>query len=229
VITLYAITDHPTPPMPEENGIRVVARGELAAVCGPVVTSEVTADALWEHERLVEALMDDRDLLPVRYGTCLPDDDAAARALEENRAAYASSLRRVRGAVELAVRVFPGDGARPTSPAAARSAGNGVPSPPGADAATTTGTAYLRARARSAAGEAEARARVHEPLARAARAATVARLPRAGELLRAAYLVDRAATAAFSARVRELQERNPGLRITCTGPWPPYSFAGSGS
>lgn len=212
MITVYAITDHPTPPVPGDAGMRVVARGALAAVCGPVVPREATPDALWEHERLVEALMDERDLLPVRYGTCLPDDDAAARALTENRAAYAASLRRVRGAVELAVRVFPAEGGAPSRPS---------------HAAGTTGTGYLRARARSAAAESEARTLVHEPLAHAARDASVARLPRGGELLRAAYLVDRRATAAFSARVRELQEDNPRLRITCTGPWPPYSFTGS--
>jgi hypothetical protein len=50
---------------------------------------------------------------------------------------------------------------------------------------------------------------------------------RPGELLRAAYLVDRDAGGAFSDRVREIQEENPQLRITCTGPWPPYTFAKS--
>jgi hypothetical protein len=49
---------------------------------------------------------------------------------------------------------------------------------------------------------------------------------RPGELLRAAYLVDREAVASFSARVQEIQDGNPHLRITCTGPWPPYSFTG---
>jgi hypothetical protein len=87
-----------------------------------------------------------------------------------------------------------------------------------------SGTEYLRSRARSAAEESDARAIVHEPLAGFARAATVARANRAGELLRAAYLVDREATERLSSRVREIQEENPQLRITCTGPWPPYSF-----
>jgi hypothetical protein len=45
------------------------------------------------------------------------------------------------------------------------------------------------------------------------------------ELLRAAYLVDRAATDGFVAAVRELQHEHTGLSVLCTGPWPPYSFA----
>jgi hypothetical protein len=209
VITLYAITDHPAPPVPSTGSVRVVASGDLAAVCGPVAAQEVTADALWQHEQIVELLMADRDVLPVRYGTCVPDDAAAAQALQDNYAAFAASLDMVRGGVELAVRVFPGENTAAT------------PSP----TAEMTGTDYLRARARSAAEESDVRALVHEPLSHLARAETVARVTRPGELLRAAYLVDRDATDSFSARVHSIQEDNPQLRITCTGPWPPYSFA----
>jgi hypothetical protein len=178
---------------------------------GPVGTGEVTVDALWQHERIVEALMDGRDVLPVRYGTCVPDEAAAAQAVADNHEAFAASLESVRGAVELAVRVFPAGSARPAPT-----------SPPEA----TTGTEYLRARVRAAAEESDATAIVHEPLARGARAERVARVNRPGELLRAAYLVDRSAARAFSARVAEIQQDSPQLRITCTGPWPPYSFAG---
>ena len=210
MIALYAITRHPTPPVTTGRGMRVVSSGDLAVVCGPVITSDVTADALWQHERIVESLMDDRDVLPVRYGTCLPDDAAAAHAIEVNRSTYAALLEAVRGAVELAVRVF----------ASAQSPPASLPS-----AGSTTGTDYLRARARAAEEESDTSARVHEPLAAIARAATVARASRAGEFLRAAYLVDRDATESFSARVRDIQSGNPQLRITCTGPWPPYSFA----
>ena len=213
MITLYAITDHPTPPVPQLGEMRLVPSGDLAAVCGPVIKGEVTAEALWQHERLVEALMQDRDVLPVRYGTCLPDDAAAVRTLDDNHAEFVASLDALRGAVELAVRVFAGvDGGSGSAP---------TPVPP---AEPMTGTAYLQARARSAAAASDASAVVHEPLARAARAATIAQVNRPGELLRAAYLVDRQATASFSARVQEIQEDNPRLRITCTGPWPPYSF-----
>lgn len=209
MIALYAITRHPTPPVTAGHGMRVVSSGDLAMVCGPAITSEITADALWQHEQIVESLMADRDVLPVRYGTCLPDDAAAAHAIEQNHATYAALLETVRGAVELAVRVF---------------ASADSPPPALPPAKSSSGTDYLRARARASDEESDASARVHEPLAAVARAATVARATRAGELLRAAYLVDRDATDSFAARVGELQTSNPQLRITCTGPWPPYSF-----
>lgn len=211
MITLYAITDHPAPTLPSPGGTRVVAIADLAAVCGPAGTGDiVTAEALYEHERIVEALMDDRDVLPVRYGTRLPDEAAAARALVDNHDAYAAALEKVRGAVEIAVRVFGADD--PPAPGPASPGGR------------TTGREYLRARARRAAGEADVRALVHEPLLDRARAGTVAAVNRSRELLRAAYLIDRDAVASLSARVGAIQEANPQLRMTCTGPWPPYSF-----
>jgi hypothetical protein len=49
------------------------------------------------------------------------------------------------------------------------------------------------------------------------------------ELLRAAYLVDRVAVEAFVDVVRRLQETHSELDVLCTGPWPPYSFAGGTS
>ena len=47
------------------------------------------------------------------------------------------------------------------------------------------------------------------------------------ELLRASYLIDRAALARFRGAVERLQSAHPGIAILCTGPWPPYSFVGA--
>jgi hypothetical protein len=196
VIELYAIADHPGPPLPEP--LHEVPAGDLAAICAPAEEREVSADALWQHEQLVEALMEDRDLLPVRFGTRLEDDAAAARSLAERRVELELALERVRGAVELAVRaVLAEPGEAPEDP-----------------------VDYLRLKRRSSA----VAATVHDPLAALARA-HVQRPPRPPEALRAAYLVDRGAVGGFTRLVARLDERHPELQLLCTGPWPPYSFA----
>jgi hypothetical protein len=71
---------------------------------------------------------------------------------------------------------------------------------------------------------AQARNRVHQPLSQLARASTC-RPEAPGELLRAAYLVDRDAVPVITRRVAELQGEHSDLSLLCTGPWPPYSFA----
>jgi hypothetical protein len=208
VIELYAITDDPGPPLPDVAGLRLVPFDGLAAVCTPASETELSPETLWHHEEVVEALMADRDLLPVRYGTRLDDEAAVTRAMEGRSGELAAALDRVRGAVELSVRVVAADG---------------TPSPP-SPPETTSGAEYLRLRAQAEASHDDVARAVHEPLAERARESTEGR-PRPPELFRAAYLVDRGGIDSFVAEVGRLQEESPGLAILCTGPWPPYSFA----
>jgi hypothetical protein len=196
VIDLVAITDDVAPPAPP---LRVVRSEGLGVVCAPAEEGEVSPEALWRREAQLEALMDERDLLPVRYGTRVADEAAAARAIAGRRPELRAALERVRGAVELAVRV---------------QANEPAPAP----ATAASGRDYIAARA----AHGEAAKRLHEPLAALARESAV---QHGGELLRAAYLVERDAVGEFVARVRELQAAHPEVALLCTGPWPPYSFA----
>jgi len=207
VIALYAITDDAAPPPPELAQLEVVPVDGLAAVCTREPEPEFSADAFWRHEEVVEALMEDRNLVPVRYGTRLEDESAVVRAVEERREELAGALRRVRGAVELSVRVM-ATGKRPP-----------VPSP----ADEVSGTEYMRSRASGEADRDRASRAVHEPLASLARESAEGR-PRPQELFRRAYLVERDSVTAFATAVARVQDEHPELSILCTGPWPPYSF-----
>jgi len=192
VIELLAITDDPAPTEPP---LRIVRAGGLGVIVAPANEDEVDADALWRREALLEELMEQRALLPVRYGTLVQDEAAAAAAVAGRGDALAGALRRVRGAVELSVRaVAPGQ------------PGEGSPGE------------HLQARA---AHERTAGA-LHGRLAAAAREHV---RHDGRELLRAAYLVDRDEVGRFVALVRGLQAEHGELSILCTGPWPPYSFA----
>jgi hypothetical protein len=209
VIELYAITDDPGPPLPDVASLELVPVDGLAAVCAPAADADadVSAELLWRHEGVVEALMADRDLLPVRYGTRLEDEDAVARAVAERRDELSAALDRVRGAVELSVRAVP----------SGASSSSVVPE-------ATGGAEYLRLRARAQGSQARTAKALHEPLAALARESADAR-PRPPELFRAAYLVERDAVDAFTEAVVRVQAEHPGLGILCTGPWPPYSFS----
>ena len=151
----------------------------LAPVVGPVADDgEVTPQSLWRHEEVVEELMAQGDVLPVRYGTRFADEREATEAIAERRASLLAALDHVSGAVELSVRALSAD--------------------------------------------AEAIRAALAPLARD----SAEREPKQeGEVLRAAYLVDRDGVERFVARVAQLQSDQPGAQILCTGPWPPYSFS----
>ena len=79
--------------------------GRIAALCAEVEETELSPAALWAHEAVVEALMEDRDLLPVRYGTRLPDEAQVLRAVAERHDALLAALDGVRGATEVSLRV----------------------------------------------------------------------------------------------------------------------------
>jgi Gas vesicle synthesis protein GvpL/GvpF len=209
VIYVYAATEAPGPPLPEE-GLKSVTRGPLAAVYEPAPSGapEPTREALWHHEQVVEDLMREAPVLPMRFGTVLAGEDALAGVLESRGDELAAALERVRGRVELGVRTVlrtrrlesaPGGGER-------------------------SGREYMLARARAYAGAESLAQDIHRPLAELAREAKRRETP-PPTILKASYLVDEATVDRFRDEVRRLQEAHQDLALLCTGPWPPYSFA----
>ena len=53
----------------------------LAVLCAPAAEGEADAETLWRREALLEALMEQGALLPVRYGTVGADEAAAVEAV----------------------------------------------------------------------------------------------------------------------------------------------------
>lgn len=206
MIHVYALTDCPGAPPPDLAGIagaplEQLAVGSLGAVCsrhGDPAELTVSEGRLWAHEAVVEALMVDRAVLPVRYGGDFADEGGLRSAVEDGRQGYEHDLRRLRGRVEFGVRAFP-SGQRPPS--------------------GSTGREYLATRASEAAEAHE----VHERLVGLAVEATVA--PPAGRaVLTAGYLVASDGVEAFAAEAEELARKLSRIELLCTGPWPPYSF-----
>jgi hypothetical protein len=174
----------------------VFARTEAAA--------DVTPEALWTHEEVVEDLMRCRAVLPMRFGTRFRDEDAVLDLLSARGGEFARVLDGVRGRVELGVRVA-GEAAAPV-------------------AKPSSGSEYMTQRL-DARREAQRVARaVHAPLARRAERSTADLAPARGGVLTGSYLLPGDGVDAFAADVRRLQRAYPSLAITCTGPWPPYSF-----
>jgi hypothetical protein len=216
---LYAVCKADTAVVPDEgapsDALRLIVSDGLAALVGEEREAPPTpsVDDLWEHERVVERLMQCCDVLPARYGSELDDGAAVARLLRGRRDELAAGLRRVRGAVELAVRAeltcTPEieDGADPAD--------------------DRRGTAYMAA---ALARERQVRSleqMLHGRLAPLARAGSMRAATKPVPGCAGAYLVEREQTGAFRGRVAELDFEHGDVEITCTGPWPPYSFSGA--
>jgi hypothetical protein len=221
---LYAITDHPERPIGVGVGIanaelHRIAYREIAMVVSTMPEDKLppTAANVMLHERVIESLMAERTLLPARFGMLLKNQQAALDALAKHYDAYLANLDRVRGRVELGLRVL----WRASEPIAAVRT-----SEPYRD-----GRSYLLARlaeerhaqAERRAAEAQA-AILTKRLAELAADSVVEVLVTPRMLLKAAYLVDQTQIGAFQQAVGEQQARDDSLRFLCTGPWPAYHF-----
>ncbi|MGY1601811.1 GvpL/GvpF family gas vesicle protein [Geodermatophilus sp. SYSU D00815] len=176
------------------------------------------------HDAVVRAAAGVGPVLPLRFGTVVPDETAARRLLAEHGAAARAQLARIGDTREWGVKLVRRLDAEPV-PAGPRPA----------DRVGVSGTEYL-ARRRQALrrhDETEAAAeQAAELLEETLRPHVAESLRRGGApgsslLLDLAFLVPPEAETAFLAAAGELRERlePDGLEVEVSGPWPPYSFA----
>jgi len=178
-----------------------------------------------EHNAVLEAVIDETDVLPLRLPGLYRHREALETELRANAGPLTAAFDAVRGHVEWGVKVFLVE--ELDEPAA--------PKP-------SSGRDYLSRKSSAAARKETARDRraqllfdVHEELALLA-AADVVNAPQdpalSGRkepmLLNAAYLVGRDERDGFLGEADRLGERlaPDGMRLEVTGPWPPYNFAG---
>jgi hypothetical protein len=213
---LYAIcaeqVSAPEGPGLDDAPLRVVSAAGLSAVVSdaPDMTGAPSESLLWAHERVVERLMSEHDVLPARFGSVLADDAAVAGMLEARHSEWLAALRRVAGARELAVRAaWEPEVTDDLAPTADRG----------------DGAEYLMSRVAAQRRSRDLAERIDETLGAVSRESRV----RGGAVsasmpVRAAYLVDRERVDEFRSCVEGLERELRGAEIVCTGPWPPYSF-----
>ena len=233
----------------EEAEVQLVTYEKIGAVVGTLDEAEVapTPTNLWRHEAVVECLMGERAVLPMRFGTLFADETRVRAGLEAHYGELAASLRRVRGRVELALRVvWDDDGARSKSSAVSVCTKVGKRPLLGrvpilgrrwiAKGTKGNGRAYLMARleeerkAQAWRQRAETLAeRIDARLLILAEDSTRCLLLTPRLLLTAAYLIGKGQVETFRHRVEVLQSEYAKMCFLCTGPWPPYSFVRNGS
>lgn len=212
MIYLYAITDReaaaPATLGLVEKEVQLVKAPEAAGLYSSHQQLEIRAqaDMLWRHEQVVEAAMEAAPTLPVRFGTTFENKATLLSLLTREGARLRRQLDAVRGCVELAVRV----GLAEAGPDAA---------------ASKDGRGYLEAklvkRHRQEAIVRDALGPLRDWAVRERHAEGRSD----SEMICASYLVRSDQVNRFSEQVTLVAERNPELWLSCTGPWPPYSFA----
>ena len=224
MIYLYGIVEQGCVLPAGLNGIddtapALLRHADIAAVIGDVQLSRVplVEKNLWQHEKLIEGLMLEHAILPVRYGTLLKSEQEVLDILAANQAGFVSNLGRVRGRVELGVRVLWED---------VPEAGPDVTAGP-----ALRGRDYMLARLVEAQEQRARRERgqalvdkINALLSPLADQHAIKLLVTPRMLLTAAYLVAREHVGQFRNAIESLAIKEQKLQFLCTGPWPSYSF-----
>jgi hypothetical protein len=166
---------------------------------------EPAPDQVLAHERVLKAIMERGAVLPLRFGTHLDSEEELASALRDRQEPLLRALERVRGRVELGVRVLAERERRP--PAAERS-----------------GRDYMLERVAEHRRSEQAARELHDPLAKLAVASRKSEPPSPPTVLVGSYLVEAAEVERFRRCADVLNDGQDELRVVVTGPWAPYSF-----
>ena len=199
-MTVYAIVDGDSP---VEDGLRLVACGEVNAVVAEGEAYPVTPEALAAHDAVVRRLAERFDaLLPVRFGEKVKDEAELAKLLAPRAPRFAEALERVRGCAQMTLRVF------------------GDPEPIAEPDQGGPGTRYLEARRR--ARSLPEIAPLVEALRPLLRDEKTVRHDQGSYFGTAYHLVRREDVPAYLALVERTEIHR---RVTVSGPWAPYAFA----
>jgi len=210
---LYAIVDR----RPRVDLGKGMGRGPLAFVRAGKVhvlverteAREPRPELLVAHDRVVRRLCraaSEAAVLPLRFGSTVPDRAALEALLAPLDALIGRAFDRVRGAVQLTMRVT-GRRAPPRAPS--REAG--------------PGTRWLMRRiAAQSVPEIEALTEATKAFVREAKAERHDRPPLVASVY---HLVAREDLSRWRAAVRRALPELRGVRVSITGPWPPYAFA----
>ena len=167
----------------------------------------VSEEAVLKHAEVVEELLArSRAVLPAQLGRAFADEADLVTAIRTKAVELERGLTRVRGCAEFGLRVLRGEAL---------------------DFAEQheSGRDYMRFRLAETMQRDRIAEEFHGPLARLSR--TSARFGGASaDLLAATYLVPDENIANFRDEVARLEAAHPKLGVVCTGPWPPYTFAG---
>jgi hypothetical protein len=197
--------------------LRLVGSGAVQAIAGEMAPPRPDPAALAAHDAAVRRLSAlTPALLPSRFGQWLADERALLDWLAAHASELAEALALVTGCVQMTLRVFSGNAPETPPPVA----------PPALDG--SPGTHYLERRRREVERERSLPeiAPLRDALRPLLRGERIERPAAAGRLSATAYdLIDGGAVADYSRIVADAAPHLAGVRVTASGPWPPYAFA----
>lgn len=211
----------------KSDTVTTIAYRDLSAVISsvPMDKYEVGQKTMLAHERVIEKVMTDHTVLPVRFYTVAPNAEEIRNLLRSRYGEFKKLLRELDNKVELgikalwkdmnqALREVVGEARQEEDSAAASEASRG----------NNKAEAEKRVRLVLEEKRAKARELLLEPLRPLASDLCLNKTYGDDMVMNAAFLVDRSREREFDARVEQLSGQYDTIEFKYVGPAPPYSF-----
>jgi hypothetical protein len=194
--------------------LRSVRCGDAAALIGTIdAVPHPDRVHLEQHDALMRAIASEAPAaLPARFGLVVRDLDRLHALVDASGISFREALRLVSGREQMTLRVRLADTeGRRAAPRSSSGAG--------------AGRRYLAARmAQARMPQDPALTSLRKRLSSLVREERV-RPPDHGNSVTVYHLIERGQSAAYFQVVRAFSERHPHVRVTASGPFPPYAFA----
>jgi hypothetical protein len=196
--------------------LRRVRVGAIEAIVGSVRTiPQPSEENLRRYDRVLSVLWRrTRTLLPVRFGTLMPDIAALEALLDEQQRPFRRRLQKVRNRAQMTIRIVGTSKPKSQSPNPKGQIPKPNPEIP------KSGSEYLRGRARET-REVQGFSPVRAAVKRWVRAE---RVEKRGGVSSVYHLVPYRSVPSYL-KALESAARAAALRVVISGPWPPYAFA----
>lgn len=200
------------------NQIFLFPASELA-----VIVSEHSAEdsarmdqsAAKDHARVVAECFKLSTVLPFRFGTTFPDDDALRRSVRSNQRHFTANVERLRGKAEMHLKVVVDDICPTANISRDTSAGQHYLSNL-RESATRQRERQSKARALSV--------QMHRMFLPLAEEITCKRMESGKMLLDIAHLIDNKTVERYQNKYSSATHELKDCRMQLSGPWPPYHF-----
>jgi hypothetical protein len=237
MLYLYAIIEPCSAPIALPPGFGdiapdIVPSGQFSLVTGTLAEAPRREEAaIRRHMDVLEALMPQCNLLPVRFGTVFATREDLVRSITGMTASILADLKHLRGQLELGLTVTV-RGAPPVPAIAPRNADIDASSD-----APGPGLRYIASK-RAEHEQRQCEMRENEDLAERTCAPFLPLVSRhvwralpalAGRGVSIALLLPAERLEAFRLALADLLLAAPDLKILCTGPWPPFTYVGDGA
>lgn len=211
---VYCVTDEPHPNATFPKGIqdqlpRILDEGAFRVTVSDFQDAALRPEKenLFAHERVIDVVMDHTTPLPFRFGTVVAER-AIREFLQKNEGTLRADLDKVRGCVEMGIKVM-------TNATAEFSAGREF----------NSGTEFLKAKLEKQAFLKDTASWVEAGIVGLVRQTDIRFMPISTKnIVRIAHLVTRDHLDEYKTHMDTLVRNRTDCAFLRSGPWPPYSF-----